>query len=120
MFEDRTHTVGFGYDSIYEDYKVVRLVYQNWNDFFLIVQVYSSNADSWRQFKNLILRKLKFDDTHCIIANVVLYFGNEDDLISFDLHEEVFGLVSLPSFDDVNKGGQIKCHGFSRFRCCFL
>ncbi|KAK1387347.1 hypothetical protein POM88_015525 [Heracleum sosnowskyi] len=92
-------TKGFGYDSISDDYKVLRLLYQNWHDLFLIVQVYSSNADSWREFKNPILKKLKYDDQHNIVANGVLYLGNEDDLISFDLHKQDLGMVSLPSFD---------------------
>lgn len=90
---------GFGYDSISDDYKVVRILYQMPADHFVIVHVYSNNANSWREFKNPILKKLEYNDRHSIVVNGVLYLGNEDELITFDLHLEVLGLVSLPSFD---------------------
>ncbi|XP_074354776.1 F-box/kelch-repeat protein At3g06240-like [Apium graveolens] len=90
----------FGYDFISNDYKVVRILYLKPADVFLVVHVYSNNANSWREFKNPILKKLESNDrSHSIVVNGVLYLGNEDELITFDLHQEVLGLVSLPSFD---------------------
>ncbi|XP_074368366.1 F-box/kelch-repeat protein At3g23880-like [Apium graveolens] len=90
--------IGFGYDSISDGYKVFRIVYENIFDVVPIVQVYSTSADIWREFRAPILKNWKIYKQTSIVVNGVMYFDGGDELISFDLHKEVFGLVSFPSF----------------------
>ncbi|KAK1398892.1 hypothetical protein POM88_008755 [Heracleum sosnowskyi] len=98
--------LGFGYDSSSNDYKVLRIVYENRYDFVPIVQVYSTNADCYREFRAPILKKWMvyardninvYRRTNTFV-NGVLYFDGGDELVSFDLHDEVFGLIPFPRF----------------------
>ncbi|KAK1398926.1 hypothetical protein POM88_008789 [Heracleum sosnowskyi] len=90
--------IGFGYDSISNGYKVFRIVFEKIFDVVPIVQVYSTNADIWREFHAPILKNWKIYKQTNIVVNGVMYFDGGDELISFDLHNEVFGLVPFPSF----------------------
>ncbi|KAL1816661.1 hypothetical protein ACET3Z_019235 [Daucus carota] len=94
------YKLGFGFDSISNDYKVFGIVYETWTAVIPLVFVYSANADSWRKFQDPVLEKLNpiYKDCH-VVAKGVLYFYNRNELISFDLHKEVFGLVPFPSLD---------------------
>lgn len=103
----------FGCDYICNDYKVVRILYESLNSFVPVVQVYSSNADCFNEFHAPILEKLMvkmvimqvgvaadnptFKALTNVAVNGVLYFDGGDELVSFDLHEEVFELVPFPS-----------------------
>ncbi|XP_017253017.1 F-box/kelch-repeat protein At3g23880-like [Daucus carota subsp. sativus] len=91
--------VGFGYDPISDDYKVFRVVSEKEFDVVPLIQVYSSNADSWtNEFKAPILKNVEHYGRTNVVVDGVLYFDNhEDHLISFDLHNEIFGLVPIPS-----------------------
>ncbi|XP_017251007.1 F-box protein CPR1-like [Daucus carota subsp. sativus] len=102
------YIIGFGYDSISADYKVVRCEY-DYSRYFKArkVHVYSTNADCWREIRPTIpleysswipleyrgWRSKRAD----IVVNGVVYFDNFDELISFDLHKEIFGRIPLPS-----------------------
>lgn len=91
--------IGFGYDSISNDYKVLRIVFGKKDDLVPVVRVYSANADLWREFRAPILKNWQFV-SHLqtkIVVNGVLYFDGEDELISFDLHREILGLIPFPS-----------------------
>lgn len=91
--------IGFGYDTISNQYKVLRIVFGKKYHLVPVVRVYSTNADSWREFRAPILKNWKFV-THLqtrIVVNGVLYFDGGDELISFDLHKEILGLVPFPS-----------------------
>ncbi|KAL1816570.1 hypothetical protein ACET3Z_019144 [Daucus carota] len=61
--------------------------------------VYSSTADSWTsEFKAPILKNVEYYGRTNVVVDGVLYFDdNKDHLISFDLHNEIFGLVPIPS-----------------------
>ncbi|XP_017253016.1 F-box/kelch-repeat protein At3g23880-like [Daucus carota subsp. sativus] len=91
--------VGFGYDPISDDYKVFRVVSEKEFDVEPLIQVYSSNADSWTsEFKAPILKNVEYYGRTNVVVDGVLYFDNNmDHLISFDLHNESFGLVPIPS-----------------------
>ncbi|KAL1816571.1 hypothetical protein ACET3Z_019145 [Daucus carota] len=89
---------GFGYDSISDAYKVFRIVCEKEYDKVPIVQVYSTSTDSWRQFRNPILKNYEHFERRNVVVNGVLYFDGVDELISFDLHTEVFGQVPFPSW----------------------
>lgn len=101
----------FRCDYVSNDFNIVRILYQRMNSFVSVVQVYSTNADCFNEFhapilENLIVKmqvglaasnptlKAKTND----FVNGVLYFDGGDKLVSFHLHEEVFGLVPFPSF----------------------
>lgn len=88
------YKMGFGYDSISDDYKVLCIV-----SVLSKVFVYSANAYSWRQFQDPILKKVEMDTkTNIVVVKGVLYFDCTDNgLISFDLHKEVFRLVMFPT-----------------------
>ncbi|KAK1399069.1 hypothetical protein POM88_008932 [Heracleum sosnowskyi] len=88
--------IAFGYDSISDDYKVLRLLYENSRDVSRKVYLYSTNTDSWRRFQDPILRKLNGYGQTDIVVDGVLYIKNGRELITFDLHQEVSGLVPLP------------------------
>ncbi|XP_063950444.1 putative F-box protein At1g32420 [Daucus carota subsp. sativus] len=90
--------IGFGYDSISNSYKVFRIVYEKILDIIPIVQVYSTNDDIWRDFRAPILKNWKIYKQTNIVVNGVMYFDSGDELISFDLHKEVFGIVPFPNF----------------------
>ncbi|KAK1398999.1 hypothetical protein POM88_008862 [Heracleum sosnowskyi] len=66
-------TIGLGYDALSSDYKVP--VLKNW------MKNIQSNIKPINVF-----------------VNGVLYFDGGDELVSFDMHEEVVRLISFPSF----------------------
>ncbi|KAL1816701.1 hypothetical protein ACET3Z_019275 [Daucus carota] len=90
--------IGFGYDSISADYKVVRCDY-DYDDlryFEAKVHVYSTNADCWRKIRpNIPLEYQRLGRAN-LVVNGVVYFQDNDELISFDLHKESFGRIPLP------------------------
>ncbi|XP_074351923.1 F-box/kelch-repeat protein At3g23880-like [Apium graveolens] len=91
------YRTGFGYDSISDDYKVIRILDELSYRYF-VVQMYSVNADSWTQFQSSVVKKRFSIQSEKIVVNKVLYFNNDEELIAFDLHNQVLGLVPLPSF----------------------
>lgn len=83
---------GFGYDSVSGDYKVV-MMYAD----LPILQVYSTNAYSWKDiWYGVDTLWEKYTGTNVVVNNV-LYFDIWNELVSFDMHTEVFGLVPFPS-----------------------
>ncbi|KAK1398871.1 hypothetical protein POM88_008734 [Heracleum sosnowskyi] len=90
--------MGFGYDSISDAYKVFRVVSEKLYDKVPIVQVYSTTTDSWREFRDPILKNYDNFRRINILVNGVLYFDGVEELIAFDMHSEVFRIVPFPSF----------------------
>ncbi|XP_074324238.1 F-box protein CPR1-like [Apium graveolens] len=96
--------LGFGYDGFCNDYKIVRIVlytaYARYKtrDFVYSVHVemYSANEDSWKEIE--IPESIKFfkfypsGEVGVFLPQThgVLYFEGFYELLSFDLHEEVF------------------------------
>lgn len=89
--------VGFGYDSISNEYKLLRFVYKNREDVVPVVKVYYINADSCRELQGPVLKTKITQWPSTISVNGVLYFDGEDQLVSFNLHDEVFGQVLFPN-----------------------
>ncbi|XP_074332724.1 F-box/kelch-repeat protein At2g43270-like [Apium graveolens] len=98
--------IGLGFDSISNDYKILRMVEFSFGPLdrlgnrILEVEVYSSNADSWKEIplpetvRSIMLHKL----SKCIQAkNGVLYIEGIREILSFDLHNEVFGVYPFPN-----------------------
>lgn len=61
-----------------------------------VVKLHYINADSCREIRGPIPKKRIVQDPDNIAVNGVLYFDCEDQLVTFDLHDEVFGLVPYP------------------------
>lgn len=90
-------TIGFGYDNISNEYKLLRFVYNNRENVVPIVKVNYINADCCREIQGPILKtQIKRWSSHIAVKGV-LYFDGGDQLVSFDLHDEVFGLIPFPN-----------------------
>lgn len=97
-----TSFLGFGFDEVASDFKVVRVVYPE-NSSKVRVEVYSANADSWREIEVEGERELQCDENNYIPYCVAIVKGDpywgastEDELVSFDMHKEVLRSISLP------------------------
>lgn len=88
--------IGFGFDSISNDYKVLRIALTKGSSNLLSVsevEVYSANADSWKEIRvPKIFENIYFYPENCVHAQPgVLYLeGSDSELLSFDLHTERF------------------------------
>lgn len=98
MYECFRVSVSFGFDSICDDYKVLKIYYLYNSNEPAIIQVYSANANSWREFQSPIVQNWMVGACANTVVNGVLYIEYSQGLISFDLHTEVLGLVPFPSF----------------------
>lgn len=103
--------MGFGYDSNSSEYKVLRFVCENLSDVIPIVQVYSTDTDCWKEFRAPILQNWKDWSGAQIVVDGILYFDGADELVSFDLRNEVFGLVPFPTFIQTKKSDVLDFEG---------
>ncbi|XP_017241709.1 F-box/kelch-repeat protein At3g23880-like [Daucus carota subsp. sativus] len=96
--DDVHGTLAFAFDSIYDDYKVVRFLHENiFTSDAPILQIYSTNSDSWKEIHChdiISICDLTFELGPVI--NGALYAGGHRDIVSFDLHNEVCTVVPLP------------------------
>lgn len=91
-------TSGFGYDSVSDDYKLVRILHSDVSN-MVEAELYSANADCWKEIE---LPKavqnawpfVNFIPVHEI--NGVLYMVDDTVLVSFDLHTELFEVYPYP------------------------
>ncbi|WOH01667.1 hypothetical protein DCAR_0521052 [Daucus carota subsp. sativus] len=95
----RSAIVGFGHDRISNEYKLLRFVYERRDDVVPMAKVDYVNAGYCREFQgpNLKTQICPVEKSNIVVNNVLYFFGG-DQLVSFDLHNEVFGLVVLPNF----------------------
>ncbi|KAL6568130.1 hypothetical protein OROHE_003814 [Orobanche hederae] len=108
-----TNEVVFGFDCLSHDFKVLKIDYAttdiNNNDSYKFVNVvaahlYSLNDDSWRVIQVGIELPSLVCYPHCPflrsgpVLDGVLYLEGVDAIITFDLHNEYFGLIKYPSF----------------------
>ena len=96
--------VGFGFDDVSDDYKFIRFFVKGIHSrsYRIKAEMYSVNEDTWKEVKVPEgLEKFKFplfrgvgiflpDQTR------VLYFEGFHELLSFDLHDEVFRVHPFP------------------------
>ncbi|KAK1354449.1 hypothetical protein POM88_047705 [Heracleum sosnowskyi] len=103
MDEKSQAELAFGFDSISKDYKVIRFISPTITTSVApVLQLYSTNTDSWKEIhvrdtsasRVMCHPKLKFGP----VINGVLYLRHMRQLVSFDLHYEVFKVVPFPSF----------------------
>ena len=94
------HT-GFGFDSICNDYKLLRIAYKL--DGTSECELYSANAASWKhiQIPQRLLQRLNLVAVSKFIyaQSGALYILTPPQLLAFDLHNEVFRLYPFPNFE---------------------
>ncbi|KAL1819086.1 hypothetical protein ACET3Z_013955 [Daucus carota] len=90
--------LGFGYDSVCDDYKVVRILVSSVSN-VVEAELYSANEDRWRDIEVPVGLNNAWPLWCCIPAqaiNEVLYFVASQVLVSFDLHNELFEVYRYP------------------------
>ncbi|KAF5728863.1 S haplotype-specific F-box protein 1 [Tripterygium wilfordii] len=102
---------GFGYDSIHNDYKVVRVIECFSKDSGCTVayeiKVYSLTMNSWRRVQDFPCPKAYILDQPGRLACgashwlMYLYDTYADDIIAFDFGKEEFQMLPLASFTEV-------------------
>lgn len=101
--------LGFGFDSIANDYKILRIAKLRIRVplGFIVsskpgAQLYSANADSWKNIHVPMNIRTSFWHRPRKICgpdiNGVLYWEGNGGLLSFDLHNEVFGEIGVLEF----------------------
>ncbi|GKE44184.1 reverse transcriptase domain-containing protein, partial [Tanacetum coccineum] len=96
--------LGFGFDEVVKDYKVLRIVYYGFS--LSQVEVYSLGTDSWREVKTSV-KFLVFESGSSVFLNGALHWtalGFEEMngkklVVGFGLREEVFKYIMPPNFD---------------------
>ena len=107
--------LGFGYDEVVEDYKVLRIVYYGYP--LSQVEVYSLGTDSWREVKTSV-KLLVFESRCSVFVNGVIHWtalwfeemNVKKAIVGFGLREEVFKSIMPPKFD---VGDEHSCEKFS-------
>lgn len=100
--------VVFGFDCVSDDFKVLRIQYRRNGITQLvsvsIVEVYSANSDSWREIEVNVALPSFVSYPFCSVLisgpvlDGVLYLEGMDEIVTFDLRNEVFGLITFPGF----------------------
>ncbi|KAK1393192.1 hypothetical protein POM88_012248 [Heracleum sosnowskyi] len=98
--------LGFCFDSVSKDYKLLRVVSNNFSSDGIVTSVleaelYSANADSWKkiQVPKTVKSFWPLLNSKCVHAkNGVLYMDGAYELLSFDLRSEVIRVYPLHTF----------------------
>ncbi|KAK1354445.1 hypothetical protein POM88_047701 [Heracleum sosnowskyi] len=102
MLDPHARRLAFYFDTICNDYKVLRLLCENPTTGELpVLQLYSTNTNSWREIhvqdtsptKVMSYPYLKLGP----VINGAIYMGCEEYVVSFDLNTEVCTVVPTPS-----------------------
>ncbi|XP_043700422.1 F-box protein At3g07870-like [Telopea speciosissima] len=105
IFRYHSPRVGFGFDPMSKDYKVVMIVYyDDYRTEFMIIQsnvwVYSSNSDNWRKLGDDIpVAELDVQDSRtATVINAAIHWMlyTSCSIFSFDLVHEVFRELPQP------------------------
>ncbi|KAI9070856.1 hypothetical protein K1719_047180 [Acacia pycnantha] len=93
---------GFGFDSITNDYKIIRFPFLKWKDEKLIVEVYNLSTDSWRIINvdvpifefDYLYRGCYFNEAyHWLTVDLHTF---DKFILNFDFSKEVFGIIRGP------------------------
>ncbi|CAI9117692.1 OLC1v1019143C1 [Oldenlandia corymbosa var. corymbosa] len=89
----KSNTLGFGYDSLNDDYKVVEFVDNK-------VNMYSVKTSSWRKIEDLEVITPAYDKPVHYVSGTFYWSTNDgvDDwmIASFDLGNETYGIMDRP------------------------
>ncbi|XP_054793006.1 putative F-box protein At5g62060 [Prosopis cineraria] len=91
----------FGFSPIDNDYKIMRITVCELHFVVNSVEVYSLNSGSWKKVGFGNLEGVGFGNLSNVTVNGVMFFvGRKDDfndqVVSFDLTNEVFTLIPMP------------------------
>ncbi|XP_021743843.1 F-box protein CPR30-like [Chenopodium quinoa] len=101
--------LGFGFNELANDYKIIRVVYIHRIDLFeevpVLVEVYSVSARSWRYIENSSPNHLlqMQQCTQCFFKGAIHWMGYNrlnrglSAIVTFDVVDESFGEVKLPA-----------------------
>lgn len=105
--------LGFGFDPISNDYKLLRVVFAHttheyWaiENLVLEAELYSANDNCWKEIEvPEPLRGFRpCDDSKCVHAKTgMLYMNGFNEILWFDLHNEVFGVYPIHKDDKLLK-----------------
>ncbi|PSS29074.1 F-box protein [Actinidia chinensis var. chinensis] len=115
VYNYKTLVYGFGYDSVFDDYKVVKIM-----QFHVVkpegacmdseVYVFSLKSNSWRTVSNLPF-SLALGQDHGLLARGALHWdaivgeGDEPSIVvAFDIAREGYFLLPQPEYEDPNFG----------------
>ncbi|XP_074319041.1 F-box protein CPR1-like [Silene latifolia] len=97
---------GFGYDSVTDDYKVVRLVewFDSGSGLCRETSVYSMRNDSWESVNDETSVSYTLEEINAVAVDEVLYFvvistDYKSVMKCFDLRTSTFSLVDFPELD---------------------
>ncbi|XP_017254743.1 F-box protein CPR1-like [Daucus carota subsp. sativus] len=95
--------IGFGFDDVSRDYKIIRVVVDRKDTGFSVeAEMYSVNEDWWKEIRVPIgLETFRFVGSRGRGVfrpdkSRVLYFEGSPEILSFDLHDEVFRVHPFP------------------------
>ncbi|KAI9127263.1 hypothetical protein K1719_001822 [Acacia pycnantha] len=104
--------VGYGYSRIVDDYKILRCYVpeDEYGDEEEVnrVEVYSLSTRRWKKVKFGNLKGLNFQSDTVSANGAIFWLGSKPDkeeelVISFDIAEEAFTLVTMPPLDESHK-----------------
>ncbi|XP_059629953.1 F-box/kelch-repeat protein At3g06240-like [Cornus florida] len=96
----RMHSIGFGFDSRTDDYKVVRIVYMP--DDYPKVEIFSLSTGRWQNISHLGLKHIILRMAPQAFLNGAAHWladnGTEKShlIVSFHMGDEVFGEIKVP------------------------
>ncbi|XP_054813288.1 putative F-box protein At5g62660 [Prosopis cineraria] len=98
---DGLYLLVFGFSPIDNDYKIMRITVCELHFVVNSVEVYSLNSGSWKKVGFGNLEGVGFGNLRNVTVNGVMFFvGRKDDfndqVVSFDLTNEVFTLIPMP------------------------
>ncbi|XP_059652197.1 F-box protein At3g07870-like [Cornus florida] len=109
------HSIGFGFDSLTDDYKVVRIVYLHGPDGFEAppeVDIFSVSTGTWRNISHLGLPYTILERASQAYVNGAAHWIAYDTerrsnffylIVSFHMGDKVFGEIMVPdSMEDAN------------------
>ncbi|KAH7844229.1 hypothetical protein Vadar_025724 [Vaccinium darrowii] len=95
--------LGFGFDSVTNDYKVLRIV--NFGYPLKQVEIYSLREDTWREIQADV-RFLIFEPSSRVFVRGRFHWAalnGREMIVTFDLGQEVFSHFMLPNFSPENE-----------------
>ncbi|KAK2984423.1 hypothetical protein RJ640_014829 [Escallonia rubra] len=106
----RIHDVryGLGYDSGTDGYKVVKLILRRWSS-NILVDIYEIKSGCWRGLKNLSCPyfKLVWRGGGIFVNGSLHWLAARNTIIAFNLAEEKFSEMPLPSGCMISRRGQL-------------
>ncbi|CAH9109968.1 unnamed protein product [Cuscuta epithymum] len=98
-----SHTHGFGYDPLTNDYKVVRIANISFNELPPLVELYELSKGRWRDISHKatgVCYRLGDSIPAALVGGIVHWAAMDEDfknsVLSFDMSKEVFGEILVP------------------------